>query len=267
MSWLLNTFAAATAATDNQNNENESYDSSVNVYEVVQRMQSSSLYEDKMEAMSKLVDLSSQVPYQKDFAKNESFQILVQLLNTQRDDLDVTRQLLEIVLNLTHSEKFGEQYLSVLVNNGFVPTVLSLLEENDYYIKYHTTKLITLLLRHNIQLVQQNILAEASVSKLVSTLDESEDIIRNEGLLLMHTLTHSGSHEVKKIIAFEGAFEKLFKIIFEEGGNSGGIIVQDCLQIVHNLLFENESNQVCCVLHLCFVRCYDDLLCVWQKQC
>jgi hypothetical protein len=239
MSWILNAINKSSEEQSQQVGEDD------NVFEVVQHMQTSNLYEDKVEAMNKLVELSAQVSIQKEFAKNDVFQTLVQMLDNQRDDLEMTRQLLEIVLNLTHSEKFGDQYLSVIVNNGYVSTVLHLLEENDHYIKYHTTKLITILLRHNIQLVQQSILAEASVSKLVSLVDDQEDIIRNEGLLLLNTLTHFGNTEIKKIIAFEGAFEKLFRIIFEEGGNNGGIIVQDCLLIIHNLLYENESNQVC----------------------
>jgi hypothetical protein len=236
MSWL-STFLNAEQQVNSENAEN--------VHEVVQRMQSSQLYEDKIEAIGRLVELSSQPQYQRDFAKNESFQTLVQALNTQRDDLDFMRQLLEIVLNWTHSEKYGDQYLSVIVNNGHLPTILGLLEEKDCYIKYHTTRLLVLLLKHNIQLVQQSILAEASVSKLVALLNDSEEYIRDEGIALMNTLALNGSQEVKKIIAFEGAFEKLFTVIFEERGNNATtVIVQECLQLIYNLIHDNESNQV-----------------------
>ena len=32
--------------------------------------------------------------------------------------------------------------------------------------------------------------------------------------------------EIQKIVVFEGAFEKLFSIIKEEGGSDGGVVVQ-----------------------------------------
>jgi hypothetical protein len=32
--------------------------------------------------------------------------------------------------------------------------------------------------------------------------------------------------EIQKIVAFEGAFEKIFSIIKEEGGSDGGVVVQ-----------------------------------------
>lgn len=32
--------------------------------------------------------------------------------------------------------------------------------------------------------------------------------------------------EIQKIVVFEGAFEKIFNIIKEEGGSDGGVVVQ-----------------------------------------
>jgi hypothetical protein len=49
--------------------------------------------------------------------------------------------------------------------------------------------------------------------------------------------------DIQKIVAFENAFERLFAILLEEGAVEGGIIVQDCLQLMHNLLRYNSSNQ------------------------
>ncbi|KAL4591614.1 hypothetical protein LXL04_004583 [Taraxacum kok-saghyz] len=45
------------------------------------------------------------------------------------------------------------------------------------------------------------------------------------------------------MLVFEGAFEKIFSIIKEEGGSEGGV-VQDCLELLNNLLRNNASNQV-----------------------
>ena len=55
----------------------------------------------------------------------------------------------------------------------------------------------------------------------------------------------STNADIQKIVAFEGAFDKLFNIIDLEGGiSSGGIVVQDCLAGIVGLLRYNVSNQV-----------------------
>ncbi|OAV93002.1 hypothetical protein PTTG_02810 [Puccinia triticina 1-1 BBBD Race 1] len=59
-----------------------------------------------------------------------------------------------------------------------------------------------------------------------------------------------------KIVAFEGGFDRLFHIIDVEGGiGAGGIVVQDCLLCVGQLLRYNVSNQnyfreTSCIPHL-----------------
>ena len=47
----------------------------------------------------------------------------------------------------------------------------------------------------------------------------------------------------QKIVAFENAFERLLSIVAIEGYSSGGIIVEDCLNLLLNLLRNNISNQ------------------------
>ncbi|XP_076891703.1 golgin candidate 6-like isoform X2 [Bidens hawaiensis] len=69
------------------------------------------------------------------------------------------------------------------------------------------------------------------------------EVIRNEALLLLTYLTRE-AEEIQKILVFEGAFEKIFSIVKEEGGSEGGVVVQDCLELLNNLLRNNSSNQV-----------------------
>ncbi len=64
-----------------------------------------------------------------------------------------------------------------------------------------------------------------------------------EGLLLLTALTPS-SPDLQKLVAFENAFDRIFGIIDSEGAlTHGGIIVQDCLSLLANLLRLNVSNQ------------------------
>lgn len=60
----------------------------------------------------------------------------------------------------------------------------------------------------------------------------------------MLQLLLSQSPDIQKILAFEGAFEKLFNIIGQEGGMEGGVTVRDALACVDALLRYNPSNQV-----------------------
>lgn len=68
-------------------------------------------------------------------------------------------------------------------------------------------------------------------------------MIFSEALLLLLSLTSSNA-DIQKIVAFMGAFDRLFQIIEREGGLDGGIVTQDCLSCIGNLLRYNVSNQV-----------------------
>jgi hypothetical protein len=69
------------------------------------------------------------------------------------------------------------------------------------------------------------------------------EMLRNEALLLLPPML-AGNPDLQKIVAFSGAFEKLFEIINSEGGSDGGIVVQDAMTVVGGLLRFNVSNQV-----------------------
>lgn len=60
---------------------------------------------------------------------------------------------------------------------------------------------------------------------------------------MLHNLTVTNG-DLQKIVAFEGAFERLFDIVFAEGGIEGGVVVQDCLAAIGTLLRFNSSNSV-----------------------
>lgn len=63
-----------------------------------------------------------------------------------------------------------------------------------------------------------------------------------QGLLLVGELT-KGNPAIQKIVAFENAFESALSIIAQEGYSDGDIIVEDCVNLLDNLLRGNESNQ------------------------
>lgn len=64
-----------------------------------------------------------------------------------------------------------------------------------------------------------------------------------EAIFVVQTLI-SQSPEIQKILAFEGAFERLFNIVASENGVDGGVVVQDALKCIDGLVRFNQSNQV-----------------------
>ena len=62
-------------------------------------------------------------------------------------------------------------------------------------------------------------------------------------MVLLIALTTS-SPDIQKLVAFENAFDRIFAIMQAEGSLShGGVVVQDCLSLLANLLRLNTSNQ------------------------
>lgn len=136
--------------------------------------------------------------------------------------------------------QFTEDFLNTSEN---VRVVLEILEEYDFYVRFHAIQLLATLLANSPMKLQDAVLtAPMGMSRLMDMLDDKREVIRNEGLLLVISLTESNP-DIQKIVAFENAFERLLDIILQEDGINGGIIVQDCLQLTHNLLRYNVSNQ------------------------
>ena len=139
----------------------------------------------------------------------------------------------------------------LLKDSQNVALLLDILEETDFYIRFETIQLFNTLLKNSSVLHDAILASPMGISRywiyinsrLIDLLDDSREIIRNSGLLLLLALTKSNA-EIQKIVAFENAFEKLLGIIIEEGASDGDIIVQDCIELIHNLLQFNVSNQV-----------------------
>ena len=129
------------------------------------------------------------------------------------------------------------------------------LESSDFYSRLYALQLLTNLLKARPALIQKCLLSSAlGISRLVASLNDNREAVRNgtyitfityaETLLVLIALTERNP-EIQKLVAFENAFEILFVIIEQEGGVDGGIVVQDCLQLLANILRYNSSNQVC----------------------
>ncbi|KAG0204277.1 hypothetical protein BGX28_003737 [Mortierella sp. GBA30] len=149
--------------------------------------------------------------------------VLCKVLRQDSMDIDICKAVLETLTVLCQAD----------MDASNVAVLLDMLEEYDFYVRFHVVSLLSTLVLNNTPRLQECILTSPmGMSRLMALLDDRREIIRNES-----------NADLQKIVAFENAFERLLAIIDEEGAISGGIIVQDCLQLVQNLLRYNVSNQ------------------------
>ncbi|CAO2827276.1 unnamed protein product [Amaranthus hypochondriacus] len=179
--------------------------------------------------------------------------VILTVLKEERDNVEMVRGAVETLVSsltpLNHAKaanveleasKMNADLLSREVDN--ISLLLSLLEEDDFYVRYYTLQVLTALVTNSPSRLQESILAiPRGITRLMDTLMDRE-VIRNEALLLLTYLTRE-AEEIQKIVVFEGAFEKIFTVMKEEGGSDGGVVVQDCLVLLNNILRNNTSNQ------------------------
>jgi predicted nucleic acid-binding Zn-ribbon protein len=120
-----------------------------------------------------------------------------------------------------------------------------LLDQPDYYARIYSIQLLTAISTARPERTQECILqAPLGTARLVGVLDDGRDAVRNAALLLLVDLTNVSQTELQKLIAFEDAFQRTFNLIQSEGGLSeGGIVAQDCLSLLANLIRHSHSNQ------------------------
>lgn len=136
-----------------------------------------------------------------------------------------------------------------LASPGPLHALLPLLAPTrSFYTRFSSLQLLNTLLRVRHERVQEHVLtAPGGCGAVLECLSEgsgsSSEIVRNEALLLLPRLVDANA-DIQKLVAFEGAFEKLIDVVAVEGRIEGGVVVQDALEALVALLRYNVSNQV-----------------------
>ncbi|XP_059821467.1 general vesicular transport factor p115 isoform X2 [Hypanus sabinus] len=227
------------------------------VQKLCDRVASSTLLDDRRDAVRALKSLSKKYRLE---VGSQAMEHLINVLQMDRSDSEIIGYALDTLYNLISNDveeeepeenvqKSSSDDLAVHFTEIFikhqenVTLLLSLLEEFDFHVRWPAVKLLTALLKNLGSQVQQIILVSPmGVSRMMDLLADSREVIRNDGLLLLQQLT-KGNAAIQKIVAFENAFERLLDIITEEGMSDGGIVVEDCLLLLLNLMKNNSSNQ------------------------
>lgn len=137
--------------------------------------------------------------------------------------------------------QFSEMFVKDLEN---LTLLFELIDEFDFQTRWSTLKLLNQLIVNLESQSQEKILQiPRGVSRLIDLLNESREVIRNDAIVLLINLTKTNGN-IQKIVAFESGFDRIMEIIESEGNIlRGGVIVEDCLNLLINLLQTNHSNQ------------------------
>ncbi|XP_051866153.1 general vesicular transport factor p115 isoform X2 [Pristis pectinata] len=227
------------------------------VQKLCDRVASSTLLEDRRDAVRALKSLSKKYRLE---VGSQAMEHLINVLQMDRSDSEIIGYALDTLYNLisndaeeeepeenvqkSSSDDLEMQFTEIFIKHQENLTLLlSLLEGFEFHVRWPAVKLLTALLKNLGPQVQQIILVcPLAVSRMMDLLADSREVIRNDGLLLLQQLT-KGNAAIQKIVAFENAFERLLDIITEEGMSDGGIVVEDCLLLLLNLMKNNSSNQ------------------------
>ncbi|TBU27873.1 p115 like vesicle tethering protein [Dichomitus squalens] len=174
------------------------------------------------------------------------------LQNDAEVDADIGKAVLETLIVLCEvdenapaaARELGYKHTDVvLADDKIAHKLFALMADHSFYLRYSALQFLSVLLQNRRQVVQNYFLkAPVGVTSLIALLEDKREIIRNEAIFTIQSLI-SQSPEIQKIMAFEGAFEKLFNIIVGEQGLEGGVVVQDALTCIDGLLRFNQSNQ------------------------
>ncbi|CAM9566588.1 unnamed protein product, partial [Ectocarpus fasciculatus] len=187
---------------------------------------------DRRDALDALLKLSKDHPTDVGHA---GMPIFTDILQAGIADRSMTQTIMGIMLNLVTEQ--GANVSSFLKDVQNVQNLLDLLESTDALTALSAVQVLQALQKSSPDSLEACILeCPAGLQALVEVLRDPREEVRNEVILLLGQLT-TRNLEVKKFVAFQEGFERLFDIMSGEGMLEGGsVIVKDCLYVCTNLL-------------------------------
>ena len=223
---------------------------SEDVERLCDRLASSSLLDDRREAVRALKEVAKTDP---SAVCGYAVGPLLTALRRELGDPELCCLVLDTLLSVadpSDSEK-NDDALAIALRfaeivakrQDNVALLMEVLEEYAFQVRWSAVKLVTALIHAKAPRMQECILAcPMGVSRLMDLLSDSREVIRNDGLLLLKELT-SKSDQIQGIVAFESGYDKVLDIIADEGYSDGGVVAEDCLDLLDHLLCSNSRNQ------------------------
>ncbi|KAJ7350860.1 p115 like vesicle tethering protein [Mycena albidolilacea] len=213
------------------------------------RLSPATLLADRRAAVQSLKGLARD--WKQDVGERALPGLLEVLSNDAEVDADISKAALEtlnILCDVEEAKELGFKHTDyVLANDKVIHTLFALLADDNFYTRFATRfatlQYLSTLLQNRRQIVQGYFLkAPSGSSSIMTVLEDKREIIRNEAVTMVQALI-SQSADIQKVLAFEGAFEKLFNTVMHEGGVEGGAVTMEALACVDGLLRFNTSNQ------------------------
>ncbi|KAK0705195.1 p115 like vesicle tethering protein [Lasiosphaeris hirsuta] len=214
------------------------------------RLSTATLLEDRRAAILGLRSFAKQYPAS---VASGALRSLIGSLSRDGEDVDTVKGVLETLLmlfNPNQDSPEASEEIALWLADEFtqrqenITLLLDFLDTADYHARLYSLKLLAAILSARTERTEECILvAPMGIPRLVATLDDRREVIRDEAINLLTDLTPA-SIDIQKLVAFEKGFERVFGIINEEGGLvDGARVVEDCLILLANLLRLNSSNQ------------------------
>ncbi|KAF7289233.1 hypothetical protein MIND_01384700 [Mycena indigotica] len=209
------------------------------------RLSPATLLADRRAAVQSLKGLARD--WKEDVGERALHGLLEVLANDAEVDADIGKAALEtliVLCDVEESKEIGFKHTDVVLETDkAINTLFTLMADTNFYTRFASLQFLSTLLQNRRPVVQAYFLkARSGSSSIMSVLEDKREIIRNEVITMVQTLI-SQSPDIQKVLAFEGAFEKLFNIVTQEGGVEGGVVPQAALSCVDALLRFNTSNQ------------------------
>ena len=224
---------------------------------LLRRIRTSEIVDERRRAVEELHDLTANDLSSHVEVGQDGTVVLVAVLRADAvEDPDIARNTLEALLNISTLQRGrGEEGVPVAVTNaaafvvveGAADLLLDLLAQTDFYVRFAVVQLLTALYINQPQAIQDAFkINSGSVGRLMDCMADRRHkaAIAKEALMLMVQLTQT-SVEIKMAVVFDGAFDRTFDIVSKafEDDTDGGVVVKDCLDLLHNLLRDNPPNQ------------------------
>lgn len=214
------------------------------------RLSSATLLEDRRAAILGLRSFAKEYPAS---VASGALRSLIGSLNKDGEDVDTVKVVLETLLmlfNPNDDSPEASDEIALWLADEFtmrqenITLLLDFLDTPDFYSRLYSLQLLQQILAARTERTEECVFtAPLGISRLVSLLDEAREPVRNEAIMLLTYLSPT-SIDIQKLVAFENAFDRIFGIIFKEGGiQDGSRTVEDCLILLANLLRMNTSNQ------------------------
>uniref|UniRef100_A0AC35TSR2 Uso1_p115_head domain-containing protein n=1 Tax=Rhabditophanes sp. KR3021 TaxID=114890 RepID=A0AC35TSR2_9BILA len=217
------------------------------VEKLFDRVESSTIYEDRRDALLTIKDMA---PTMRSHVGSIGLKCFMDVLVQDQESCEliyIVFDIMESVLTVEDSispkeDDLGDQLAELFVKKpALMEAIMNTTESFDFMVRKSLVQLLIALLRYRASEVQSAIINHHNgIGKIVDLLQDQREVIRNSVVLMLSELS-KGNGNVQQLLVYENSFQILFGIIIEEMSES--IVIEDCLFVILNLLKRNTGNQ------------------------